>query len=155
MKITVDKVGAATDEVRGLLLDLDRDLAGHYSAHQQHGLAIEELFQPGVSFFLARLDGLAVGCGGVAFFNGYAELKRMYCRPSARGRGVAQALLRHIEAATREHDRAVLRLETGVFQYAAIKFYERNGFTARGPFGPYARMNPAAIELSAFYEKPI
>ena len=90
MEITVDRVAAATDEVQGLLLELDRSLADPYAAHQQHGLAIDELFQPGVCFFLARLDGLAVGCAGIAFCDGYAELKRMYCRPSARGRGIAQ-----------------------------------------------------------------
>ena len=39
-------------------------------------------------FFVARLDGLAVGCGGVAFFNDYAEVTPMYTRPTARGRGI-------------------------------------------------------------------
>ena len=113
------------------------------------------MFQPGVRFFLARLNGAAVGCGGVAFLGDYAELKRMYCNPSARGRGVAQALLNEIEAAARRAKVAVLRLETGVLQHAAIKFYERNGFCVRGPFGPYSRMSPHAIELSAFYEKSL
>jgi hypothetical protein len=49
---------------------------------QRHGLSIEQLFEPHVRFFVARLDGLAVGCGGVAFFNDYAEVKR--CIPGQR-----------------------------------------------------------------------
>jgi putative acetyltransferase len=56
--------------------------------HQRHGLLIEQLFEPHVRFFVARLDGLAVGCGGVAFFNDYAEVTPMYTRPTARGRGI-------------------------------------------------------------------
>jgi putative acetyltransferase len=155
MNIIIEKVAAATNDVRDLLLELDRALAGPYSEDQQHALSFEELFQPGVIFFLARLNGLAVGCGGVAFFDGYAELKRMYCRPSARGQGVAQALLRDIESATRQAERISLRLETGVYQQAAIKFYERNGFSPREPFGPYAQMRPQAIERSVFYEKSV
>ena len=30
------------------------------------------------AFLVARLDGLAVGCGGLAMFDDYAEVKRMY-----------------------------------------------------------------------------
>jgi hypothetical protein len=45
--------------------------------HQRHGLLIEQLIKPRVRFFVARLDGLAIGCGGVASFNDYAEVKRM------------------------------------------------------------------------------
>jgi putative acetyltransferase len=41
--------------------------------HQRHRLSIDQLFEPHVRFFVARLDGLAIGCGGVAFFNDYAK----------------------------------------------------------------------------------
>jgi putative acetyltransferase len=44
-----------------------------------------------VRFFIARLEKLAVGCGGVALFDDYAEVKRMYTRPAARGLGLAKA----------------------------------------------------------------
>ena len=153
MTVAIEEVTAATDEVRGLLLELDQDLSSSYSDDQQHALSLEELLRPGVHFFLARFKGAAVGCGGVAILDDYAEIKRMYCRPSARGHGVAQALLKEVETVARDAGVAFLRLETGVYQHAAIKFYERNGFSACGPFGPYAKMRPHAIELSAFYEK--
>lgn len=155
MSITIEKVGNATNEVRSLLLELDRDLTGSYSDDQQHALSLEDLFQPGVHFFLARLKDVAVGCGGVAIYDEYAEMKRMYSQPSARGSGVALALLNEMETATRHAGITYLRLETGVYQHAAIKFYERNGFRSCGPFGPYATMRTHAIELSAFYEKSL
>jgi len=34
-----------------------------------------------VRFFVASLDGEPVGCAGVALFEGFAEVKRMYVRP--------------------------------------------------------------------------
>jgi hypothetical protein len=36
-------------------------------------------------FFVAWLDDVAVGCGGVALLDGYAALKRMFVAESARG----------------------------------------------------------------------
>jgi len=99
------------------------------------------------------LENLAVGCGGVALFDDYAEVKRMYTRPAARGRGVAKALLRKIEDEARGADKSVLRLETGAYQQEAIGLYERMGFRPRGPFGPYAAMLARNVETSLFFEK--
>jgi putative acetyltransferase len=130
-------------------------LGAAYEAHQRHGLSIEQLFEPNVRLFIARLDRLAVGCGGVAVFDDYAEVKRMYTRPVARLRGVAKAVLRKIEDEARGAGMLVLRLETGTFQQEAIGLYERMGFRPRGPFGPYAAMPARNIETSLFFEKEI
>lgn len=153
--VTIVEVGNATEDVHNLTDELDLALAGPYSEDQHHGLEVEELFQPHIRFFVASLDGVAVGCGGVALFEDYAEVKRMYARASVRGRGVARALLRRIEAVTREAGLTVLRLETGIHQHDALSFYERAGFQRCGPFGAYAEMPPGAIAASAFYEKAL
>ena len=150
---TVERAVEATHEVRDLIEELNEVLGAAYEAHQRHGLSIEQLFEPHVRFFIARLDGLAVGCGGVAVFDDYAEVKRMYTRPMARGRGVAKALLRRIEDEARGAGISVLRLETGTRQHEAIGLYKRIGFRPRGPFGPYATMPACNIETSLFFEK--
>jgi putative acetyltransferase len=155
MAITIELVAAATQEVRELIGELNAVLGAAYEADQQHGLAIEQLFEPHVRFFLARLDGSAVGCGGVALFADYAEVKRMYTRPSARGRGLAKALLRKIEDEARGVGAPVLRLETGIRQPEAIGLYESMGFRSCGAFGPYAAMPARSIETSLFYERSI
>ena len=108
-----------------------------------------------VRFFAARLDGVAVGCGGVAFYDGYAEVKRMFTRPIARRRGVAAALLERLEGEARGAGHSVLRLETGMYQEEAIGFYERAGFERCAAFGDYLDLSPQAIETSVFYEKSI
>jgi putative acetyltransferase len=99
------------------------------------------------------LNGAAAGCGGVALFSDFAEVKRMYVRPSARGRGVAQALLKRLEAEARSAGLLLLRLETGDRQVAAMRLYERAGFARCGAFGAYAAMPPGAIATSIFLEK--
>ena len=155
MDLEIEVATTATAEVRALLEELDAALAGPYADDQQHGFSLDELFRPEVRFFVARVEGAPAGCGGVALLDGYAEVKRMYVRDGARGCGVADALLARIETEARAAGLAVLRLETGTHQHAALRFYERAGFRRCGAFGPYARMPARAIEMSLFYEKRI
>lgn len=65
-----------------------------------------------------------------------AGIKRMYIRPAARG-------------TTR------VALESGDIRHAAMRFYQRAGFTRCAAFGAYAAMPPHAIERSVFFEKRI
>src|ERR1700730_10144134 len=154
-KITVELAPAATKEVRILIGELDQELSAEYAPEQRHGLALDAIFAPGIRFFLARLNGAAVGCGGVAFFADFAEVKRMYVREVARGRGVAQALLARIEQAARNAGFLLLRLETGARQIAALRFYQRAGFQICAAFGAYATMAPQAIATSVFLQKQL
>lgn len=155
MPVEIEFAPAPTAEITTLLQELDDALSGPYDDDQQHGLELDALFGPAVRFFVARLDGAAVGCGGVALLDGYAEMKRVYVRTPARGRGISGALLARIEAEARTGGRPFLRLETGCYQDAAIRFYERSGFQRCAAFGPYATLPARAIELSLFFEKAL
>ena len=155
MTIAIEPVAAPTPEARELLAELDATLAAAYPPHQRHGLSLDELFRPGIRFFVARLDGAAVGCGGVALFADFAEVKRMYTRPAARRLGVGTALLARIEAEARHAGLRMLRVETGTGQAAAIGLYERRGFSRRTAFGHYAKLPPERVAASLFYEKPV
>jgi putative acetyltransferase len=151
--VDIERVTVATDDVRRLIGELDLVLAAEYPPEQRHGLALEVLFQPHIRFFLARSNGAAIGCGGVALFDDFAEVKRMYVRETVRGRGVAQALLTRIETEARAAGIVVLRLETGDRQAAALRFYARAGFRPCAAFGDYTAMRPEAVATSIFMEK--
>jgi ribosomal protein S18 acetylase RimI-like enzyme len=102
-----------------------------------------------------RYNEELAGCGGVKLFiddpvDRFGEVKRMYVRPQCRGKGLAKRMLDHLVGHARQHDIAVLRLETGIYQTEAIGLYERMGFQRIGPFGEY-RLDP----LSLYYEKRI
>lgn len=154
MDIAVEQAKVATPEIVALLDALDTALAG-YSSEQRHALSVEQLFRPDVRVFVVRVGDEAVACGGIGFYDGYAELKRMYSKPAVRGRGVAKALLARLEAEARAADVGLVRIETGIHQHEALRFYEAVGYRRRGPFGPYADMPATAIETSLFYEKSI
>ena len=146
---------APTAEAAALIAELDAVLGAVYEPHQRHGLSLEQVFGPHVRFFVARIGDEAVGCGAVALFDGYAEVKRMYTREAARGRGVAKALLLRLEAEGRAAARPVLRLETGTEQTAAIGLYEGVGFRRCPAFGDYAGLPAHRIAASIFYEKSL
>jgi putative acetyltransferase len=155
MTLAIEEAKNATDEVRFLIEQLEEELSAYYPPHQRHGLKLEAIFRPDIHFFLARRDGQAVGCGGVALYPGFAEVKRMFVSAAARGEGVAEAIMDRLAQVARDHGRTVLRLETGDRQQAAVRFYQRCGFTRRGPFEPYSSMPPENIATSIFMEKPL
>jgi putative acetyltransferase len=155
MAITIERLSGPTSDASALIAELDEVLGALYEPEQRHGLSIEQVFQPNVRFFVARLGDQAAGCGAVALCDGYAEVKRMYTRDAARGRGVGKALLARIEREASDAGKPILCLETGTLQAAAIGLYEGCGFTACGPFGHYAELPPRRIATSLFYEKPL
>ena len=155
MSLVIEHVERPADDARALIDELEAELGAVYAAEQRHGLSVEQVFRQGILFFIARLDGDAVGCGGVAFEDGLAEVKRMYVRPRARGGGVGQAILARLEQEARARGVARLVLETGDAQHAAMRFYERAGFVRCGAFGAYAAMSPAQTQRSVFYEKEL
>jgi putative acetyltransferase len=153
--LTIEQATSATADVRALVGELDAALLLDYPPEQRHGLSVDAIFQPHIRFFVARLDGAAAGCGGVALFDGFAEVKRMYVRPALRGRGVAATLLARLEAEARAAGQAIVRLETGDRQHEAMRLYERAGFRRCAAFGAYATMPAHRVATSIFFEKPL
>lgn len=97
-------------------------------------------------------EGTPVGCGALRFLgDGVAEVKRMYVVPSARGHGVARAVLAGLEDAARDLGRTTLRLETGPRQPEAVGLYLSAGFRPIDAFGDYAGAPDA--EDSLFFER--
>jgi putative acetyltransferase len=141
-----------TEDVRALVEELNDELGALYPPEQRHGLALDAIFQPHIRFFVARANGAPAGCGGVALFPGFGEIKRMYVRPQLRGQGVADAIMARLVGETRDAGLALLRLETGIESFAALQFYRRCGFQACPAFEPYASLPPHRIAGSAFLE---
>ncbi len=153
MSLAIERVSAPTPDLVGLLDELNEALSFGYAPDQRHALSLDQLFQPPVRFFLARENGQAVACGGVALLDGFAEVKRMYARPAVRGKGVAGAMLKRLEDEARGAGQTILRLETGIHQHEALRFYEKSGFARCSAFGDYLAKPAHSIATSIFFEK--
>ncbi|KJK58917.1 GNAT family N-acetyltransferase [Saccharothrix sp. ST-888] len=105
----------------------------------------EHFDPPAGIFVVGYLDGRPVACGGwrakeadgTGLRDGDAELKRMYVSPSARGRGLARAVLRHLEQSAAEAGRTRLVLESGTEQPEALALYASEGYEPITKFGVY------------------
>lgn len=95
-----------------------------------------------IKFFVAEIDGTAVGCAALLERDGYGEIKSMFVDPEARGSGIAARLLACLIDLARAAGLPLLRLETGVGLDAAHRLYERHGFVDGAAFGNYAPNAP-------------
>jgi putative acetyltransferase len=139
----------AQPEVAPLLHASDAYMASLYPTESNHMLDVASLRLPQVAFLVARVDGKALGCGAlVDSGEGWAELKRMFVSPAARGMKLGRRLLEEIEAIAGRSGARVLRLEMGGLQPEALGLYRAAGFVEIGPFGAYG-----PDPLSIFMEK--
>ncbi|AEG44314.1 GNAT family N-acetyltransferase [Isoptericola variabilis] len=134
-------------DVRALLDEHLADMHATSPPKSVHALDAAALLAPGVTFLTARApDGLLLGCGALselapsaAGAPGHGELKSMRTARTARGRGVATAVLARLLGLARERGYARVSLETGSqdFFAPARRLYARHGFVECGPFGSY------------------
>lgn len=122
---------------RALLEESHALMLATFPPEDNYFLDIDALCAEDIRFFAARDARETLGTGALAVKDGYGELKSMFTAETARGKGVAAALLRRIEDEARSFGLSLLRLETGNMLTAAIRLYERAGFTRCGIFGDY------------------
>jgi GNAT superfamily N-acetyltransferase len=91
------------------------------------------------------LSGRVVGCGAWQPLEpGVGEIKRMYVRPSFRGRGIARQLVVALEEEVLAAGRPVVRLETGTYLPSAIALYRSAGYLPIPAYGEYVG-NPFSV----------
>lgn len=147
--VNVERGSPREPNVVRMVTALDAYVAELYPPESNHLLDIEALCAPDVHFFVARIEGQAVGCGALRLDpSGYGELKRMFVVPEARGKNVGRAILLRLEQEAGEAKLSCVRLETGTRQLEAIGLYRSAGYREIPPFGDY-RPDP----LSVFMEK--
>ena len=136
------------DEVRSLMRAF---VAWHRQRHHQDIHLVDRYFDavafdaeladlpgpyapPRGRLLLARLDGQAVGCVALKDLGGgRCEMKRMFVRVDAQGRGVGRALATAIVGEARAAGYRRMQLDTSIRQAEAQALYRSLGF---GPSEP-------------------
>ncbi|MBM2621682.1 GNAT family N-acetyltransferase [Actinoplanes sp. LDG1-06] len=108
---------------------LDPELGALVAAQQREG---GQGFAPDdrTAYFVAVVDGRAVGCGAWRPLPpvGVAELNRLYVRPAFRGRGIARQMIVAIEEEALAAGRPVLRLTAGASSPTANALFQSSGY---------------------------
>lgn len=142
-------------------MDLVRELFREY----QVGLNVDLCFQsfdeelaglpgryapPQGAILLAEEEGVIHGVVAMRALDPFtAEMKRLYVRPSAQGKGLGRALAEAIIASARRRGYSRLRLDTLPSMSSAIALYRRLGFVEIEPY----TVNPIAGTL--YLELPL
>ncbi len=93
-----------------------------------------ELTPPRGYFYLARLDGVPVGCVALKIKGSLGEIKRMWTAREMRGLGLGRRLLAAVHDEAARRGLARLRLETNASLVEAQALYLKEGFREVDPF---------------------
>lgn len=137
LMITVQKTDPRDADARYLIDASEAELNAIYPPEDNFALSVDALADQDVWFAVARLSGQPVGCGGLARYAGYGELKRIYVAPPARGKGVAHRILAALEDEAGRQNLPVVRLETGAELKASLALYHSRGYRPCAVFGDY------------------
>jgi putative acetyltransferase len=140
------------DDVRSLVAALNEWALAQTPREFCHHMTVDQMAQPDTTVFIARDDGAAIGMGALKRHAGrIGEVKRMFTRPEARGRGIGRAIVAEIESLAQREGCSRLVLETGAVPSftSAWRVYETSGFTRCGAVLDY----PADTGHNIFYEK--
>lgn len=130
---------AAGIEARTIIARLDESLLERYEPGDIHGIDGNAFDRAGGYFVICTVDGRPVGCGAFRPIDtSIAEVKRMFVEREHRGRGLATAILQHLEREMGRRGFETSVLETGGRQVEAIRLYRKLGYTPIPRFGGYA-----------------
>ncbi|WP_417694048.1 bifunctional helix-turn-helix transcriptional regulator/GNAT family N-acetyltransferase [Roseibium sp.] len=88
-----------------------------------------DMVTPRGSFLVCFSDEMPLGCVGLKGTDkGYAEIKRLWVSPAARGMGLARRLMQDTEDRARQLGINVLRLDTNKKLPEAVNFYRKDGW---------------------------
>jgi ribosomal protein S18 acetylase RimI-like enzyme len=88
-----------------------------------------EMVPPSGAFVIVQEDGRTVAGGGIRrLADGVCEIKRMFVRPEARGRGHGRRLLTALEQAAADLGYRVVRLDTAQSMTTAMAMYRAAGY---------------------------
>lgn len=136
--------GGDNDLLAGLLRDVMEEFGATGAGSSLHDPEMRDIASayasPGSAYFVVESGGRLVGGGGLGPLAGgdpsVCELRKMYLRPEARGRGLGRAMLNRCLDVARQLGYVRVYLETRQSMSDARRLYERNGFSPVGkPIG--------------------
>jgi putative acetyltransferase len=129
-----DAVALIDEYAQSLAIDLS-----FQNLHKEIGDPAAQYSPPDGAFFLARIDGQLAGCAALRRFDATSgEMKRLYVRPSGRGRGIGRTLAELVVNAAIAAGYQHIVLDTLASMTSAQAIYRSLGFEET----PAYRFNP-------------
>lgn len=134
-RIALDEMDPRSEQARHCLgeyyAELGRRFKQGFDVSRSRDPDAKDMRRPRGTFIVAMSDTLPIGCVGLkGTDHGYAEVKRLWVAPAARGLRLGRRLMDAIEDAARELDIALLRLDTNSALPEAGQLYRTTGWRA-------------------------
>jgi GNAT superfamily N-acetyltransferase len=135
--------GEYQEEIRALLLEYIGWVIDEANQRWEFGLSpqdvdtyvqedmqtLDRLLPPNGHFYLVQMNGEFVGMGAIKQLNAATgEIKRMYVRPQARGRGIGKIILDQLLSDARSLNYNTVYLDSPKFCEIAQSLYRSKGF---------------------------
>jgi len=132
-RIALTEMDPQSDEARYCLREYYAELGRRFKQGFDVSLSrdpdAKDMRRPRGSFIVAMSDPLPIGCVGLKGTDrGYAEIKRLWVSPSARGLGLGKRLMDAAEDSARSLGIALLRLDTNSALPEAGQLYRTTGW---------------------------
>jgi putative acetyltransferase len=113
-----------------LMDELSVELAKLYNvADGSAGFLPSDVEGARAAFVVARIDGVAVGCGAIRPLDAdTVEVKRVYTRAAYRRLGVGIAIMHELERLAEAFQYRTIKLQTGPLQPEAAQLYTNMGY---------------------------
>jgi putative acetyltransferase len=130
-----------------LIKELDDYQDSLYPAESNHLDSLSVLSQPNV-VFLGAVEGEDIrAIGAVKILREYGEIKRVYVPEQYRGLGLAKMIMAELERILISRGIPMAKLETGIYQHAAIGLYRMLEYRECEHFGDY-KPDPMSVFMS-------
>ncbi len=132
-RIALEEMNPRSEQARYCLGEYYAELGRRFSQGFDVSLSrdpdAKEMRRPRGSFIVAMSDTLPIGCVGLkGTDHGYAEIKRLWVAPAARGLRLGRRLMDAAESAARELGITLLRLDTNSALPEAGQLYRSTGW---------------------------
>lgn len=132
-RVTLDEMDPQSQEARYCLSEYYAELGRRFKQGFDVSLSrdpdAKDMRRPRGTFIVAMSDALPIGCVGLKGTNhDYAEIKRLWVAPAARGLRLGRRLMDAAEATARELGIALLRLDTNSALPEAGQLYRTTGW---------------------------
>ncbi|MBR1169256.1 bifunctional helix-turn-helix transcriptional regulator/GNAT family N-acetyltransferase [Bradyrhizobium liaoningense] len=132
-RVSLDEIDPQSEQARYCLGEYYAELGRRFKQGFDVSLSrdpdAKDMRRPRGTFIVAMSDTLPIGCVGLkGTDHGYAEIKRLWVAPAARGLRLGRRLMDATEAAARELGITLLRLDTNSALPEAAQLYRTSGW---------------------------
>ncbi|WP_439400741.1 bifunctional helix-turn-helix transcriptional regulator/GNAT family N-acetyltransferase [Bradyrhizobium sp. DASA03068] len=132
-RVSLDEIDPRSEPARYCLGEYYAELGRRFKQGFDVSLSrdpdAKDMRRPRGTFIVAMSDTLPIGCVGLkGTDHGYAEIKRLWVAPAARGLRLGRRLMDATEAAARELAITLLRLDTNSALPEAAQLYRTSGW---------------------------